>query len=73
MTFKKQLIAFSGCQGIRLSWGVDINLDVFGLVEHPKFLAFMDACDELGLLFVATIPGWQFCGKLKGGLVRVYF
>jgi beta-galactosidase len=23
----------------------------------------MDACDELGLLFVATIPGWQFWNK----------
>ena len=26
-------------------------------VQDP---AFMDACDELGLLFVATTPGWQF-------------
>ena len=29
-------------------------------VQDP---AFMDACDELGLLFVATIPGWQFWNK----------
>lgn len=29
-------------------------------VQDP---AFMDACDELGLLIVATIPGWQFWNK----------
>ena len=29
-------------------------------VQDP---AFMDACDALGLLFVATIPGWQFWNK----------
>ena len=29
-------------------------------VQDP---AFMDACDELGLLFIATIPGWQFWNK----------
>ena len=29
-------------------------------VQDP---AFMDACDELGLFVIATIPGWQFWNK----------
>ena len=29
-------------------------------VQDP---AFMDACDELGLFTIVTIPGWQYWNK----------
>jgi len=37
-----------------------VGMRVIRSAHYVQDPAFMDACDELGLLFVATTPGWQF-------------
>ncbi|KAA1189278.1 glycoside hydrolase family 2 protein [Paenibacillus sp. B2(2019)] len=31
------------------------------LGHYPQAPAFLDACDELGLMTVEAVPGWQYC------------
>ncbi|MEC0091765.1 glycoside hydrolase family 2 protein [Paenibacillus macquariensis] len=31
------------------------------LGHYPQAAAFLDACDELGLMTVEPVPGWQYC------------
>ncbi len=31
------------------------------LGHYPQATAFLDACDELGLMTVEPVPGWQYC------------
>lgn len=43
----------------------EAGFNIVRLSHYPQANAFMDACDELGLLTIAAIPGWQFVGNDK--------
>ena len=38
----------------------DAGLEAIRNAHYPQDPAFMDACDELGLLVIVNTPGWQF-------------
>jgi beta-galactosidase len=41
----------------------DAGFDCIRLSHYPHSPSFMDACDELGLVVIDAIPGWQYFNK----------
>lgn len=41
----------------------DAGCRVIRTAHYPQDPAFMDACDELGMLVIVAIPGWQYFNK----------
>lgn len=50
----------------------DVGLKMIRNAHYPQDPAFMDACDELGLLVIVNTPGWQFWNAEPVFEQRVY-
>lgn len=43
----------------------ELGLDLVRCSHYPQSEAFLDACDELGLLVFEEAPGWQYAGTTQ--------
>lgn len=41
----------------------ELGVDIVRTSHYPQHRAFLDRCDEIGLLVFPEIPGWQYVGK----------
>lgn len=48
------------------------GFNVVRLGHYPQDPSVLDACDELGLLAIEPIPGWQFFNAAEGFVERTY-
>lgn len=48
------------------------GFNVVRLGHYPQDPSVLDACDELGLLAIEPIPGWQFFNSAEGFVQRTY-
>ncbi len=54
-------------------WQIRNNgFNIVRLGHYPQDPAVLDACDELGLLAIEPIPGWQFFNSAEGFVERTY-
>ena len=50
----------------------EVGMEIIRNAHCPQDLAFMDACDELGLFVIINTPGWQFWNDAPEFAQRVY-
>jgi beta-galactosidase len=51
----------------------DAGFDYIRLSHYPHAPAFMDACDELGIVVMDCIPGWQFFNREDPGFTELQY
>jgi beta-galactosidase len=51
----------------------DAGFDYIRLSHYPHAPAFMDACDELGLVVMDCIPGWQFFNREDPEFAKIQY
>ncbi|MCI2111724.1 MAG: glycoside hydrolase family 2 protein [Bacilli bacterium] len=50
-----------------------LGTNVVRTSHYPQSEAFLDRCDELGLMVIDEVPGWQYVGKDKAWRDNYYY